>query len=196
MNQTHIFRLAKIYLQESNQDIAEALEPLITDRTNQLWDEEEINLILRAEQGLLTKDEALQLQQTLDQSFDTSHPDFYKELALANLRRSFIEPVDLCKEYLHVKHQDELDQHNGYCIECAATTPPIFNPKAIQEESDTSVSNSKSNTILNETDDPLPETRPATPLVEINSSSPITSPEPNISLLVMLQLQQQVTYQS
>ena len=158
MNQTRIFRLAKIYLQESNQDIAEALEPQMTDRTNQSWDEEEINPILRAEQELLTEDEALQLQQTLDQSFDTSHPDFCKELALANLRRSFTEPVDLCKECLHIKHQDELDQHDGYCIECAITPPPIFDPEAILEEPDISVSNSKSDTILNETNDPLPET--------------------------------------
>src|SRR5690349_17298833 len=196
MNQTHIFRLAKILLQESNQDITEALEPLITDHINQPWNNEEIGLVLCAELDLLTEDEALQLQQTLDQSFDTTHPDFCKELALANLRRSFIEPVDLCKECLHIKHQDELDQHNGYCIEYAVTTPPIFDPEAILEESDTSVSNSKSDTIPNETNDPLPETRPATPLVEINSSPPITSSEPDISLSVMLQLQQQVAHQS
>src|SRR5690349_14138527 len=115
----------------------------MTDRINQPWNNEEIGLVLRAELDLLTEDEALQLQQTLDQSFDTSHPDLCEELALTNLRRSFTDPVDLCKEYLHIKHQNELDQHNGYCIEYATTTPPIFNPEAILEEPDTSVSNSK-----------------------------------------------------
>jgi hypothetical protein len=197
MNQTRIFRLAKIYLQESNQDIAEALEPLMTDRTNQSWNDDEMSLILRAEQDLLTEDEESQLQATLDQSFDTTHPDFCKELALANLRRSFTHSVDLCKECLHVKHQEELDQNNGICTDCATAPPPIFNPEETSDkEPDQPTSNPEIPLEEPEPNDLLPESRPPTPVVETNSSTPVTTPEPDITLSSLLQLQQQVAYQS
>ena len=130
MNQTRIFRLAKIFLQELDQSLTEALEPLMTDRINQPWSQEEMQLVLRAEHGILEGNEEFQLQQTLEISFDTSHPEFCKETALANLRRNFSDtPIDLCKECLHVKHQEELDEHDGYCTEYVPPPPPIFEPE-------------------------------------------------------------------
>ena len=129
MNQTRIYRLAKIFLEESNQYLAEALEPQVTDRIHQPWSPEEMSLILRAEYGLLEGDEETQLRQALEISFDTSHPEFCKETALANLRRNFSDPVDLCKECLHVKHQEELDEHDGYCADCEPPPPSIFEPE-------------------------------------------------------------------
>src|ERR1043165_4514830 len=92
-----------------------------------------MSLILHAEQGTLTDKEEEELQDTLAASFDISHPDFCKELALANLHRSFEVPVDLCKECLYVKHQDELDQNNGCCTDCASTPPPIYSPEPESE---------------------------------------------------------------
>ena len=102
----------------------------MTDRINQPWSQEEMQLVLHAEHGILEGNEEFQLQQTLEISFDTSHPEFCKETALANLRRNFSDtPIDLCKECLHVKHQEELDEHDGYCTECVPPPPPIFEPE-------------------------------------------------------------------
>ena len=129
MNQTRIYRLAKIFLEESNQYLAEALEPQATDRIHQPWSPEEMSLILRAEYSILEDNEEAQLRQALEISFDTSHPEFCKETALANLRRNFSDPVDLCKECLHVKHQEELDEHDGYCADCEPPPPSIFEPE-------------------------------------------------------------------
>lgn len=129
LNQTKVFRLAKVYLQETDLTLQEALEPQTTDRFNQSWNDEEISIILRAEQAIeLTDLEEQMLQQVLAESFDISHPEFDHRLALANLRRNFEHPVDLCKECLHVKHQEELDQNNGYCEECAPSPIPIYVP--------------------------------------------------------------------
>jgi len=130
MNQTRIFRLAKIFLQELDQSLTEALEPLMTDRINQPWSQEEMSLVFRAEHGILEEDEEFQLQQTLEISFDTSHPEFCKETALANFRRNFSDtPINLCKECFHVKHQEELDEHDGYCTNCVPPPLPIFEPE-------------------------------------------------------------------
>ena len=68
-----------------------------------------MSLLLRAERNLLYEDEEITLQQTLENSFDISHPDFTKEMAIANLKRSFTIAVDLCDECLMVRHQDELN---------------------------------------------------------------------------------------
>ena len=46
MNQDRIFRLAKIQLGESAQELVDALEPQITDHYNQGYSNEEINLIV------------------------------------------------------------------------------------------------------------------------------------------------------
>src|SRR5260363_6433 len=129
MNQTRIYRLAKIFLEESNQYLAEALEPQVTDRIHQLWSPEEMSLILRAEYSLLEENEKTQLQQALEISFDTSHPEFCKETALANLRRNFSDPVDLCKECLYIKYQEELDEHDRYCADCEPPLQFIFEPE-------------------------------------------------------------------
>ena len=48
------------------------------------------------------------------------------------MRRNFQIPVDLCKECIHVKHQDELDEHDGYCIDCAPKPLPIYEPEIIE----------------------------------------------------------------
>ena len=102
----------------------------MTDRINQPWSQKEISLVLHAEHGILEESEEFQLQQTLEISFDTSYPEFCKETALANLRRNFLDtPINLCKECLHVKHQEELDEHDGYCTDCVPPPPPIFEPE-------------------------------------------------------------------
>ena len=59
------------------------------------------------------------MQQTLADSIDISHPDFDRQIAIVNLKRSFIVVVDLCNEYLIVWHQEELDWNQGTCNECA-----------------------------------------------------------------------------
>ena len=69
-------------------------------------------------------------------------------------------------------------------------------PEVAPKEPDISISNPISNIISGEPDNLLPESRLSTPVIEINSSSPIITPEPDISLSVMLQLQQQVAHQS
>src|ERR1051325_9106691 len=53
LNQTRIFRLATIQLNENDQTILEALEPQVNDRINNEWTDEDMTLVLRAEQGLL-----------------------------------------------------------------------------------------------------------------------------------------------
>ena len=62
MNQTRIFQLAKIFLQELDQSLTEALEPLITDRINQTRSQEEMLLVLHAKHGILEENEEFQLQ--------------------------------------------------------------------------------------------------------------------------------------
>ena len=47
------------------------------------------------------------------------------------MRRNFQVPVDLCKECIHVKHQDELDKYNGYCVDCVPPPLPIYEPEII-----------------------------------------------------------------
>jgi hypothetical protein len=195
MNQTRIFRLAKIYLEESDQTITEALEPLATDRSNH-WSDDDISLILRAEQQYdLNDHEEYQLQETLRESFDMTHPDFNKQIALANLRRTFQVPVDLCKECIHVKHQDELDKHNGYCIDCAPPPLPIYEPdiiennEAIGNEQIETVEIGNQETLVHETK--LVEN--IEPEIAITIES--TIPAPSITGL-QYQLQQQLHQQS
>ena len=109
LNQTCIFRLAKVLLEESDLTITEALEPQTNDRMNHEWSMNEMSLLLRAERDLLYDDEEITLQQTLADSIDISHPDFDRQMAIVNLKRSFIVAVDLCNECLMVRHQEELD---------------------------------------------------------------------------------------
>ena len=93
-----------------------------------------MTLVLRAEQGLLDDEEDYpRLDQVIQNSFDTSHPDFNQEYALAQMRRSFTYPVDLCKECLHMKHQDELDRNEGYCDDCAPSQV-LFEPSQPEPE--------------------------------------------------------------
>jgi hypothetical protein len=91
----------------------------------------------------------------LAESFDISHPEFDHRLAIANLRRQFSASVDLCKECLHVKHQDELDMYHGYCQDCAPSPVPIYEPPT-PEPVDPS---------LNPTNATLPEPDPLQPQV-------------------------------
>src|SRR6185436_17507203 len=46
MNRTRIFHLTKVYLQETDLTITEALEPQINDQINRPWSYEEMDLIL------------------------------------------------------------------------------------------------------------------------------------------------------
>ena len=94
-----------------------------------------MSLLLRAERNLLYEDEEITLQQTLKNSFDMSHPDFTKEMAIANLRRSFTITVDLCDKCLIVRYQDELNQNQGLCNKCASTeeTLEISEDKILEE---------------------------------------------------------------
>ena len=128
LNQTRIYRLARILLEENDQTIAQALEPLISDRITQPWNPYEMQLILQAESDLLSENDIDPLQTILDESFDTSHPDYDRKYALAILRRNFTVPVDLCQECLHVKHQEELNANQGYCNDCKLPDPEIYSP--------------------------------------------------------------------
>src|SRR5438552_14539736 len=78
-----------------------------------------MSLLLRAERDLLYNDEEITLQQTLADSIDVSHPDFDRQIAIVNLKRSFIVAVDLCNKCLIVRHQKELDRNQGTCNEYA-----------------------------------------------------------------------------
>src|SRR6185437_15346920 len=126
MNQTRIYRLAKILLNKNDQTITQALEPLISDRITQPWSYHEMQLILQAESNVLSENDIDPLQTILDESFDTSHPDYDQKYALAILRRNFTVPVDLCQECLHVKHQEELNANQGYCNNCKLSDPEIY----------------------------------------------------------------------
>ncbi|CAG8639933.1 22399_t:CDS:2 [Gigaspora margarita] len=42
---------------------------------------------------------------------------------------SFSDPIDLCKEYLHIKHQKELDKYDRYCADCELSLLSIFEPE-------------------------------------------------------------------
>jgi hypothetical protein len=132
-----------------------------------------MSLILRAEQTLdLTDNEEQNLQQVLAESFDITHPEFDHRLAIANLRRSFTDPVDLCKECLHVKHQDELDKYEGCCEDCAPAPMPIYEPP--QEHYSPSLTPQLSPLIS------IPSTPTCEPL--INLDSPFNSPPPTPTL--------------
>jgi hypothetical protein len=86
LNQTRIYRLAAVLLQESDQTIIEALEPQVGDRFNQPWSNNDMELVLCGEQEVLEKNNELLLQQILDYTFDTSHPEYNKQFALATLQ--------------------------------------------------------------------------------------------------------------
>src|SRR6185437_15598971 len=88
MNQTRIYQLAKILLDENDQTITQALEPLISDRITQPWSYYEIQLILQAESDVLSVNDIDPLQTILDESFDTSHPDYDQKYALAILQET------------------------------------------------------------------------------------------------------------
>src|SRR5205085_6752804 len=79
----------------------------------------DISLLLRVERDLLYDDKEITLQQTLADSIDISHSNFDRQMAIVNLKRSFIVAVDLCNECLMVQHQKELDQNQDTCNECA-----------------------------------------------------------------------------
>src|SRR6185437_9061489 len=123
-----------------------------------------MDLILQAEQTTLTDEEERLLQQTLAESFDISHPEFDYRIALANLHQQFTVPVDLCKECLHAKHQEELDQYNGFWQDCASPPTPIHKP---------------------DTSNSISEPEHGTP-----------SPEPDMTLVIVEQLRQQVETQN
>ncbi|CAG8818275.1 18705_t:CDS:1, partial [Dentiscutata erythropus] len=78
----------------------------------------------------------------------------------------FSTPVNLCKEYLHAKHQEELDQYNRCCQDCAFPSTPIHEPV------NTSTSTSE---------------------LESKTLPPL---EPDSTLLVVEQLKQQVETQN
>jgi len=76
LNQSRIYRLAQIQILGNNEDLTQALEPLETDRSNQAFTDDDIQLIMRATEVQLTETEEEELQRILNESFDTSHPDF------------------------------------------------------------------------------------------------------------------------
>ena len=125
-----------------------------------------MDLILQAEQAVLNNEEEQLLQRTLAEFFDISYLKFDHQLAIANLHRQFSASVDLCKDCLHVKHQDELDMYHGYCQNCAPLPVPIYEPST-------------------------PE--PIDPLLNLTNA---TLPEPDPLQLQVTQLQQQVETQN
>ena len=167
LNQDRIFRLAKIQLGESAQDIVDALEPQITDRYNQGYSNEEINLLVRASHVQLTETEEQELQRILAESFDTSHPDFSHQEAMENLHRNFCGQVALCKEYIHPYQRTDLK--DNLCTQCYDELyPPTPEPE------------------------PEPEVLPIQP--ELPLPLP-TLPEPNLNDLIKL-LQKQIEQQA
>jgi hypothetical protein len=103
LNQSRIYRLAAVQLDESDETIAQALVPQKTDCFNQDYSDSEISIILRAPQAQLTEDKEEQLQRILSESFDTSHPDFDQRQAMINLHHNFAGTAALCDECLMVK---------------------------------------------------------------------------------------------
>ena len=95
--------------------MVDALEPQITDRYNQGYSNEEINLIVRATYIQLSETEEQELQRILAESFDTSHLDFEQHIAIENLHKNFCEQVALCKECLHPYQKTELK--DDYCFQ-------------------------------------------------------------------------------
>ena len=124
-------------MDENDQTITQALEPLISDRITQPWSYHEMQLILQAESDMLSENDIDPLQTILDESFDTSHPDYDQKYALAILRRNFTVPVDLCQECLHVKHQEELNANQGYCDDCKLSDPEIYSPPTEETSKET-----------------------------------------------------------
>jgi hypothetical protein len=129
LNQSRIFRLAQIQLGESNEEIAQALEPLATDRSNQDYTYDEVNLIMRASQVQLTDTEENELQRILAESFDISHPDFDQRKAMENLQKNFQGTVGLCQNCLMAKKKTELEQYEAYCQECYEELYPPVEPE-------------------------------------------------------------------
>jgi len=115
LNQSRIFRLAKIQLGESNQDLAEALEPQMNDRSNQNYSDEDISLIMRAPNITLSETEQEILDRILQESFDQTHPEFDHYKALENLQKNFNNKVALCKSCFMPKQKEELEQYEEYC---------------------------------------------------------------------------------
>ena len=138
LNQTCIFRLAKVLLEESDLTITEALEPQTNDRMNHEWSMDKMSFLLKAKKDLLYDDEEITLQQTLADSIDISHPDFDRQIAIVNLKRSFIVAVDLCNKCLMVWHQEELDRNQGTCNECTLIeeTPEESEEEKLEELSE------------------------------------------------------------
>jgi hypothetical protein len=118
LNQDRIYRLAKVLLEENTQTIKEAMEEQDHDRYSREWTSDEITILLRTEQVNLTEEEEATLQQILDESFNTAHPDFDIRKAVENLRKNFEGKVALCHECLLAKQCTELEEHQGYCDEC------------------------------------------------------------------------------
>ena len=65
----------------------------------------------------MTEEEAT-LQRILNESFNTSHPNFDARKAMENLRNNFKGQVALCRECLFAKHCTELEAYQGHCKEC------------------------------------------------------------------------------
>jgi hypothetical protein len=131
LNQSRIYRLAQIQIGESDEDLAHALEPQTTDRSNQDYTYEEVNVIMRASQIQLNENEEETLQRILTESFDTSHPDFDQRKAMENLQRNFQGTVGLCKECIMAKKNTELEQFDSYCEECYEALHPPPDPEAL-----------------------------------------------------------------
>ena len=143
LNQSRIYRLARIELGENNEYISQELEPLTTDRYNQGYSNEEISLIIRAPHTQLSDSDQVSLDQILAESFDTSHPEFSHEIAMQNLQRNFCGNVALCKNCIMAKQKTELEQYNDFCQECHEElypTPPLepMTPPPAQVQLDTS----------------------------------------------------------
>ena len=135
LNQSRIFRLAKIWLGESNQNITAALEPQANDQLNQEYSNEDISLIIRAPNIPLSDTEQEDLQRILQESFDTSHPDFDHHRALENLKKGCANKVALCKSCFLPRQKTELEQYDSYCPDCYEELYPQAGPSNSQNTS-------------------------------------------------------------
>ncbi|CAG8559915.1 8024_t:CDS:2, partial [Ambispora leptoticha] len=87
------------------------------------------------EQVSLTEEEEVTLQRILNESFNTSQPDFDTRKAIENLRKNFEGKVALCQECLFAKQCTELEMNQGLCDECyqEQNKPNLLEEQNIEE---------------------------------------------------------------
>ena len=91
---------------------------------------------------------------------------------------------------MYVKHQNELDQNDGCCTDCALTPLPIYSPEPEPE-----ITHEPEPELIPEPElSPILE--PDLPISNLEPSTVTPTPVPDATLTIIFQLQQQVAHQS